>query len=96
MARRPVAQKQMRRLRKAVGRRTPPAYIDLIDWLQTRRHAQTTGQAVRLLEDGKVMSESHVVGRERITVPGPPGEPIERWIAAPRVPAKMRPTLRVV
>lgn len=95
MAARPTHAKKMRRLRKAL-RRTPPAYIDLVEWLRSRRHAQTAGAARALLIDGKVMSESHVVGRERITVPGPDGEPIERWIESPRVPARLRDSLRVV
>lgn len=95
MARRPTKQKQLRRLRKAL-RRTPPAYIDLIDWLKTRRHAQTSGQALTMLADGRVMSESHVVGRRREIVRKPDGKEAEVWVADPRVPAKLRNTLRVI
>ena len=95
MAKRPIKQKKLRRLRKAVERTPLPAYIDLIDWLKTRRYAQTTGQAIRMLEQGKVRSESHVVGREK-RIMLVKDEQRELWVAAPRVPSYMRDTLTVV
>lgn len=54
--------KRIRRLEKAL-RRTPNTYIDLVTWLKDRRHAQTTGEALKILEAGRVRNGSHVVGR---------------------------------
>ena len=94
VAKRPIKQKKLRRLRKAVERTPLPAYIDLIDWLKTRRYADTTGQAIRLLVDGKVKSESHVIGREK-RVFFKDDKQHERWEPAPRVPSYMRATITV-
>ena len=64
LSHRPIKDKQLRRLRRALRKAgAPPASLDLIDWLKTRGHAQTTGEAVRMLIDGKVSVDSHVVGR---------------------------------
>lgn len=64
MSKRALQDKKLRKLRRALRHAGAPApTLDLIDWLKTRGHAQTTGEAVRLLLDGKVMVESHVVGR---------------------------------
>jgi hypothetical protein len=94
MSRRPIKDKQMRRLRRALERRPLPAWIDLVQWLKFHRHAYTTGQALRLLLDGKVKSESHVVGRERVERIIN-GQTVEQWEPVTRVPAKLRNTLRV-
>lgn len=96
MAHRPIDQKKLQRLRKGLGRRSLPAYIDLIQWLLDRGHVNTAGAARRLLLEGKVMSESHVIGREkRLVRPAPNSEPKLVWVAAPLVPADLRPTIRV-
>jgi hypothetical protein len=88
---RPIHKKKLRRLRKAISRRPLPTYIDLIDWLKLRGYATTTGQAVKLLLDGKVRSDSHVIGRERISA-----SEAERWAVVQRVPASLRDSIRVV
>lgn len=96
----------MRRLRKALNRQTPIAYIDLVDWLKTRGYAQTSGKARELLTDGKVRVGSHAVGRKRALVAPPTSalaelrgapapEPIEKWIPAQLVRAEFRSELRV-
>lgn len=64
MSKRPIKQKQIKRLERALRKAgSPPSSIDLIDWLKTRGHAQTTGAAVKLLLGGHVRIDSHVVGR---------------------------------
>lgn len=90
MARRPIQEKKLRRLRKAVGRTPLPAYIDLIDWLKTRGHADTSGQARKLILAERVKSESHTLGIQRtgagVVLDG-------QW---PRVPARHAASIRVV
>jgi hypothetical protein len=58
---RPIRRKQAHRLRKAL-RAEHPAYIDLIRWLKDRRYARSTGEAKKLILDGRVRSESHKLG----------------------------------
>lgn len=97
MSHRPIAEKKLKRLRKAIERTPLPRYIELIDWLKDHRYADTTGQAIRLLEDGRVHSESHVIGREKVVMMDEKSNKlIERWVATSRVPASLRGTIRVV
>ena len=58
MAHRPIHAKKIARLRKAL-RTTLPAYIDLVDYLRLRGYADTKGQALKLIESGRVRSDSH-------------------------------------
>jgi ribosome-associated protein YbcJ (S4-like RNA binding protein) len=105
MSHRPIHEKKMRRLRKTVARRSLPAFIDLIQYLKSRNYADTTGQAVRLLVDGKVRVDSHIIGRERAravvgrVVIGDKvvnaGKEIERWEPRVYVPASMRASIQV-
>lgn len=96
MSKRSTNAKKAARVRKALGRRTPPpANIDLVDWLITRRYAQTRGGARKMLEAGKVKSESHVLGRVEMPVLEK-GKVENRWVAQPIVSAKYRDTLQVV
>lgn len=104
MSARPTRVKSANRMRKSF-RATPKTYIDLIDWLKTRGHAQTTGQAKQILLDGRVKSESHVLGREKTLMPveltiaqrvaGVTPKMEERFVVAPLVDARLRSTLRV-
>lgn len=105
MAKRPIEQKKIARLRKLINRRTPPAYIDLVRWLKDRGYAQTTGEAARLMVDGKVRVGSHAVGRERRLVAPPTSlieglqgvdkKPQEQWVPAPLIHAGLRSDLVV-
>ena len=79
MSHRGTLNKKLNRLRKAT--RVPlPAHFDLVDWLKDRRHAQTTGEANRLILAGRVRNGSHVVGvvnePEYDTLGKPTGETI--------------------
>jgi ribosome-associated protein YbcJ (S4-like RNA binding protein) len=92
MSHRPIQEKKLRKLERALRKAaTPAASIDLIDWLKTRGHAQTTGAAVRLLLAGKVRVDSHIVGRQEIPVRG--GKTI--WGVAPMVAAHHRDSITV-
>jgi len=84
VSKRPIQQKKIKKLERALRKAgAPQASIDLIDWLKTRSHAQTTGEAVRLLLAGKVRVDSHVVGRQRVPNPFRPDEEI--WGIAPLI-----------
>lgn len=61
MAKRSIRRKQANRLRKAL-RASPATMIDLVQYLKDRRYAQTTGEAEKIILDGRVRSESHKLG----------------------------------
>ena len=90
MSKRPTSKKKVARLRKAL-RRTPDSYIDLVHWLKSRGHARTTGEALRLMKDGKVRADSHPVGRTRIQLT----EEDHTWLPIRFVPAGLRDSLIV-
>lgn len=64
MAKRPILNKKVAKVRKAM-RRTPPAYIDLVAWLKDRRYAQTTGEAEQIILDGRLRVDSHPIGKSQ-------------------------------
>lgn len=84
MSKRPTQQKKIRKLSRALRKAgAQQTHIDLIRWLKQHGHAQTTGAAVRLLLDGKVRVDSHIVGRQR--VPNPFRSDEEIWGVAPLI-----------
>lgn len=89
-ARNTLEAKRGRRNRK-LFRRELPAYLNLIDWLQDHRYAQTAGGARTLIRNKRVKSESHVVGLVKAT--NARGDQLE--FVQPHVPASMRATLCV-
>lgn len=95
MSHRPVLKKRAQRVRKILSRSPLPKNIDLVHYLRTRGHAETAGGARKMLEEGKVRSESHVLGRVKMTVLEK-GKEEERWVAQPVVPAKYRDSLQVI
>ena len=73
MSQRPIIQKKLARLRKAT--RVPlPVNFDLVDYLKLHRHAQTTGEALRIIKAERVRNGSHVIGLIDVPVLGPDGE----------------------
>jgi hypothetical protein len=70
MSHRPIARKRGDRMRKAL-RHTPDRYFNLIEWLCDHGHAQTAGQARKIILARRVRSDSHVLGirREPVLVP---------------------------
>ena len=67
MSHRPSHRKKIKRLRKMM-RVTLPTHFDLVDYLKLHRHAQTTGEANRLILGGKVRNGSHTIGIEKVMV----------------------------
>ena len=94
MSHRPILKKRAARMRKAL-RPGLPRNIDLVDYLITRRYAQTKGAARKMLEDGKVRSESHVLGRVEVKLLDGE-EVVTKYVAAPIVSARHRETLTVL
>lgn len=94
MSRRPISEKRAARMRKAIARKSLPAFIDPVRWLMVRGHAKTAGAARDLILAGRLKSESHTVGV--ITVPRRQvdGEVRDQKVVA-RVPVAQRDTLRV-
>lgn len=87
MSHRPIVRKKANRLRKAL-RRTPDRHIDLVEWMVARHLAPTRKAARAMILDGKVKSESHTVGRDRLDKDSP-------YYLVPVVRAELRKTLRV-
>jgi hypothetical protein len=57
-----LEQKKLRRLRRTIRKGVSvPRKVDVVDWLKRNGHANSTGQAVKLLVDGKVKIDSHPV-----------------------------------
>lgn len=84
MSKRATHSKKIRKLERALRKAgSPQASIDLIEWLKLHKHADTTGDAIQLLLDGKVRVDSHVVGRQR--VPSPFKKDEEVWGVAPLI-----------
>jgi hypothetical protein len=95
VSQRPILDKKLNRLRKAV--RVPlPVNFDLVEYLKLHRHAQTTGAAERLILGGRVRNGSHVVGLTQVPVMQPDGQ-IKNEDAVERVqPAKLKDGLIVL
>ena len=95
MSHRPVNNKKIAKLRRVL-RPALPVYFDLVDWLKMRRHAQTTGEANRLILEGRVRNGSHRIGVEKVPVTQPDGS-IKTVEVVQRVqPGKYRDGLIVV
>jgi hypothetical protein len=57
-------QKKIRAIRRALRKGRLESYIDLVEWLKDRGHAQTTGEAYNLLTSGAVRTQGgHKLGR---------------------------------
>lgn len=94
MSHRPILKKRARRMRKAL-RPGLPVNIDLVDFLITRKYAQTKGGARRLLVDGRVRSESHILGRREVKLLED-DKVVTKFVADPVVSASYRDTLQVL
>lgn len=95
MSARSIKGKQAKRMRKAL-RVTPPRFLDLVQWLKDRRHAQTTGEAHRIILAGRVRHGSHKVGVVKANVKLPGGEMGTEDAVYPFVPSEWRGELIVV
>lgn len=95
MAKRPIIEKKVNAMKRALRKGRLPACIDLVDWLIERGHAQTVGAAHKLIMAERVKVDSHPIGVHTLTLPGPDGEPKPTKMVYCRVPADMRDRLTV-
>ena len=88
MSARPILKKKANRVRKAL--RTPlPRHFDLVQYLLDHKHAKTKREAREMLVAGRVRSESHVLGREKMPTLVK-GEVKLEWAPQPIVPVNFR------
>ena len=95
MAKRPILDKQVARLRKALRPGTD-TFIDLTEWLVDRRYAKNRKRATQMLLDGRVMVGSHRVGRFEIHDPIGGDENDKRFVPQPLIRAKHRSEIVVL
>lgn len=89
-------EKKIRALRRALRKGRLPAKIDLVHWLKLHGHAQTSGEARRLLLSGRVKSESHPLGVRIVDIFNDDGKlDHKQKVLDQFVPAKLRSTIRV-
>lgn len=98
------ANKKIRKLERALRKGRIPRYLNLVHWLEDHGYAQTAGEARKLIDEDRVMSESHPVGKTVVEIPAaeptmenPSGtEAMKFRITHPVIPAFHRETLRVI
>jgi hypothetical protein len=95
MAKRPITHKKIEKLRRSL-RPGLPVYINLIEYLLDRRLAKNKHEALDMLVEGKVMVESHKVGRIQVHDPISGDENDKRWVAQPLLDAKHRSRIVVL
>lgn len=96
MSHRPGKAKQLRKLRKQVQRTPLPRLFDPVEWLKSRRHAQTTGEALKIILEGRLRSGSHIVGRHTMQVLDAAGKPEDKDFVLQAVPVALRDQLIVL
>lgn len=79
-------ERKLKRLRKSLRKGQLPMRINLIDFLQQRGTADTAGQARKIIEEERVMSESHVLGIIKIN---------DLAIVEPYVNSSLRGTIEI-
>jgi hypothetical protein len=97
MSHRPTSEKKLRRFRKQLRKNASnvPALIDLVDYLRTRGHASTTGEARKIILAGRVRADSHTLGVRR--VPTMDGDKVAMVdIVDPLIPADLRGAIQVL
>lgn len=82
-------------MRRALRKGRLPAFIDLVDWLIERGHAQTVGGAQKLILAGRVRVDSHPIGVHTLELRGPDGKLKPTKLVYRRVPADVRSRLTV-
>lgn len=56
-----LTEKKIRRLQRALRKNRGERMLDMVRWLEDHGHADTAGQARKLLASGRVRSESHEI-----------------------------------
>lgn len=99
MSHRPIATKRANRLSKLILQEPLLGHIDLVQYLQDHGYADTAGKAREMLEDGRVMADSHPLGMKGIYeaghMDGNKGLPTTRLAGRPSAPAGLRDRIRV-
>lgn len=91
MSKRPPVEKKKERLIKSL-RNTPPAWIDLIDYVKLRTRC-TTGMARKVILSGALKVDSHPVGFKWEADPMRPGSTIK--VLYPYLDAKHRGNITI-
>lgn len=95
-------EKKARAMERAIRKGRVPTLINLVQWLKDHKHAQTTGEAVRLIKAGRVMSESHklngdkIIERQELNKETGKEETKKYKIFNPLYSSSLRPTLRFI
>lgn len=96
VSKRSITQKNLHRIAKQV-RQPLPAHIDLVQWLIDRGHAQTRGDARKIILAKRVKTESHVLGVKTVPVIQKDGKSVANEdVVAPYVPATLRKKIEVL
>jgi hypothetical protein len=90
MAKRPIQQKQRRRVAKLLRRRSPEGFLDLVQWLKDRKYAQTTGEAEKIILAKRVKADSHPLGVEKRPMLQPDLSIAEVDVVVRHIPAAYR------
>lgn len=68
MSHRPINEKRSRRVRRAIERKSLPAFVRPERWLRTHGYAQTAGEARKLILDGRLKINANKVGFAEVKV----------------------------
>jgi hypothetical protein len=97
MSHRNITDKKIAKLRRALRKSgsTVPVWIDLIHYLKLHRHAQTTGEAKKIILAGRVKADSHTLGIKRVPMLVK-GKAEDVDVVDPYVPARLRASITVL
>lgn len=88
--------KKIRTLERALRKDRLPKWINLVDWLKDHGHADTAGGARKIIQEERVMVESHILGKTILEIPGPDEKLEKKEIFWPFVAASQRSSIHVV
>lgn len=95
MSHRPINRKKANKIRKEL-RRTPRAYLDIVEYLKIRKLAQTTGEAEKLILASRVHHDGAAIGLGVIPFINERGKPDTKMVVQRRVDAAFRGAIEVV
>lgn len=94
------AEKKIRALERALRKGRLRRWLDLVQWAKDHGHANSTTEAIQLIIDDRIKSESHPLGkrvitREQLNEQSGKNEPVKEQIIDRYVPARLRDSLYV-
>jgi hypothetical protein len=95
MSHRPIEEKKRRRVAKAFKRKSLPAYFDLVKWLVDHGHAKSKREARDVILAGRVKSDSHTIGVEKLPWLDAAGNETEKDFVFEHVPVALRQNITV-